>query len=257
MKVKIKMQMEYKGAFWAGTFAQVLSYGVDFLLLWVVVTRFHNLAGWSSYEIILLYAMKLFSYGMAGTFFFHACNTLPARVQSGNFDEALVLPIDPLLYEVLSNCTTAYVRHMGLSLVIFVISFVKLGISPTPLRLFMLVLFLIGGALLQSGFFMIFSAPNFWVVRGERILELFFFEVSNFVQYPITIYPIAIQAILTFVLPYAFINFYPAQYILGKNDFSVFHPVLQYLLPIAGSVIFIFGVRFWHWSLSRYQSTGS
>jgi len=249
--------MEYKGAFWAGTFAQVLSYAVDFLLLWVVVNRFISLAGWNKYEIIFLYAIKLMTYGIAGTFFFHTCTTLPGRVQSGSFDESLTLPINPLLYEVLSNCTVGYLRHTGLALVVLIISFIKLGILLTPLRVILLIVFILSGSLIQSGFFLIFTAPNFWLVRGEGILKLFFFQISDFIQYPITIYPVFLQTILTFLLPFAFINFYPAQYIIGKSDFSVFSPVLQYLAPIIGLVVFFMGVWYWHWSLRRYQSTGS
>ncbi|HZK71625.1 MAG TPA: ABC-2 family transporter protein, partial [Clostridia bacterium] len=157
----------------------------------------------------------------------------------------------------LSNCTIGYVRHIGLSLVILVISISSLQIVVTPLKLLMLIIFVLGGSLIQAGFYLIFSAPNFWMVRGENILTLFFFQVSDFVQYPITIYPLILQGMLTFVLPYAFINFYPAQYFLGKNDFSIFNPVLQFLTPIVGIVVFLFGVWFWNWSLKKYQSTGT
>ena len=31
------------------------------------------------------------------------------------------------------------------------------------------------------------------------------------------------QIILTLIIPYAFINFYPAQYFLGKQDFIMFN----------------------------------
>lgn len=257
LRLKFRANMEYKGAFWAGTFAQVFSYGVDFLLIWILVSRFKSLAAWSSDEIIFLYAIKLMTYGIAGTFFFHSCTSLPLRIQSGSFDETLTQPMNPLLYEVLSNCSTGYIRHIGLSIVILVISFARMQIVLTPLKIFMLILFLLGGALIQSGLFLVFTAPNFWMIRGERLLGLFFFEISNFVQYPITIYPVFIQVILSFVLPYAFINFYPSQYFLDKNDFSVFDPFMQYLTPLVGVVVFAFGVWFWHWGIKKYQSTGS
>ena len=138
-----------------------------------------------------------------------------------------------------------------------ILSIVRLGITMTPLRIVLLIVFLLGSALLQSGCFLIFSAPNFSLVRAEKILDLFFFEISSFVQYPITIYPLFMQTVLSFILPYAFINFYPAQFILGKQDFSVFGPVMQYLAPLVGAAVFAFGIWFWNRSLRRYQSTGS
>ena len=68
--IKYKMIMEYKGAFWAASVSQILWYGVDFLLIWVLVLQFKNLAGWSADEIIFLYSIQLFTYAVAGTFFF-------------------------------------------------------------------------------------------------------------------------------------------------------------------------------------------
>jgi len=257
MKIKVRMQMEYKGAFWAGSFAQIFYYGVDFLLLWIVVTRFMNLAGWSSEEVIFLYAVKLISYGIAGTFFFHACHGLQNRVQSGGFDESLILPVNPLLFEVLSNCTTAYVRHIALSIVIFVVSFIRLEISLTFHILFWLIILILSAALIQAGFFLLFSAPIFWMIRGERVLSIFLHEMGGFVNYPINIYPITIQVILTFMIPHAFTNFYPGQFILGKEGVSSFGPVLQYLTPLVGIIVFLLGLWIWNRSIQYYQSTGS
>ncbi len=254
---KYKMVMEYKGAFWAATVSQVLWYGVDFLLIWVVVSRFKNLAGWSADEIIFLYSIQLITYAIAGTFFFNSCTSLGKRIQSGAFDESLTVPVHPLLYEVMSNYNTDYIRHICLALIIFITSFVRLGLSLTISRFFMLIIFLMGGALIQAGGLLIFSAPNFWMIRGEKLLNLFFYETISFIRYPITIYPLVLQGILIFVLPYAFVNFYPAQYFLGKSDFSIFSPVFQYLTPAVGVLVFLFGVCFWNWSLKRYQSTGS
>jgi ABC-2 type transport system permease protein len=255
--IKYKMVMEYKGAFWAATVSQILWYGVDFLLIWVLVSRFKNLAGWSADEIIFLYSIQLTTYAIAGTFFFNSCISLSARVQSGAFDESLTVPMHPLLYEVMTNYNTDYIRHICFALILFIISFVRLGLSLTLFKLFLLIVFLLGSVLIQAGALLIFSAPNFWVVRGEKLLDLFFYETISFIRYPITIYPLVLQGILTFVVPYAFINFYPAQYFLGKSDFSIFSPVLQYLTPAVGILVFLFGVSFWNWGLKKYQSTGT
>jgi len=255
--IKYKMIMEYKGAFWAASVSQILWYGVDFLLIWVLVLQFKNLAGWSADEIIFLYSIQLFTYAVAGTFFFSSCTTLARRIQSGAFDESLTVPVHPLLYEIMSNYNPDYIRHISLALFIFIISFKRLGLSLTFTKFIMLVIFLAGGSLIQAGAFLIFSAPSFWVIRGEKLMDLFFYEFIRFIRYPITIYPIVLQGVLTFVLPYAFINFYPAQYFLGKNDFSIFSPILQYLTPAAGIIVFLFGVCFWNWGLKKYQSSGS
>ena len=70
-------------------------------------------------------------------------------------------------------------------------------------------------------------------------------------------YPRFIQVLLTFVIPYGFMSFYPAQYFLQKNDFLLFFPWFQYLTPVVGAVLLTLAVVFWKAGLRRYQSTGS
>lgn len=255
--IKYKVAFEYKGAFWAASFSQILWYGVDFLLLWVLVSRFKNLAGWNADEIIFLYSMQLITYAVAGTFLFNSCISLSWRVQSGAFDDSLVVPMNPLLYEIMSNYNTDYIRHIFLAVVVFIISLIRLDIKLNLIKVILLLIFLLGGTLIQAGAMLIFSSPNFSIIRGEKLLDLFFYETIVFIRYPITIYPIVLQGILTFLLPYSFINFYPAQYFLDKNDFSIFHPVLQYMTPVVGCIIFSIGVFLWNNGLKKYQSTGS
>ena len=92
---------------------------------------------------------------------------------------------------------------------------------------------------------------------GTGIVDFFYYESIPFIRYPITIFPLFMQVILTYILPYAFINFFPAQYFLGKTDFSIFSPMFQYLTPLVGVVAFSISIWFWNWGLKKYQSTGS
>jgi ABC-2 type transport system permease protein len=65
-----------------------------------------------------------------------------------------------------------------------------------------------------------------------------------------------VQVILTFILPYGFINFYPAQLFLGKDDY-LFHPSLPYATLPVGLGLFSLAYRFWRYGINRYQGTGS
>jgi ABC-2 type transport system permease protein len=76
------------------------------------------------------------------------------------------------------------------------------------------------------------------------------------VNYPISIYGKAITILLTFGIPYAFISFYPAQYLLDGKGETLFHPVLQYGTPVVGIVMFLLAYKFWTIGVNRYESTG-
>ena len=219
--------------------------------------RFQNLGGWTADEIVLLYSFQLLTYALAGTFFFGCCNSLSDRIQSGQFDEALTLPMPPLLYEVLNHFTTDYIRHFVLALGCFLFAVVRLNLSFNFWKVVLLIVDILGGTLICAAAQLIFSTPNLWMVRGTGIADFFYYESILFIRYPITIYPLFLQVLLTCVLPYAFINFFPAQFFLGKTDFSIFSPFFQYLTPLVGAAAFGFSLWFWNWGLKKYQSTGS
>ncbi|KAB2846375.1 MAG: ABC transporter permease, partial [Ignavibacterium sp.] len=115
----------------------------------------------------------------------------------------------------------------------------------------------LSGALIQGAAFIFTSVPSFWLVQSNSLMDIFIWDLKSFIRYPISAYHRIIQVILTLIIPYAFINFYPAQYFLNKNDFLMFHPVFQYLSPLVGVLLFIFAYRFWNTGINHYKSTGS
>jgi ABC-2 type transport system permease protein len=59
------------------------------------------------------------------------------------------------------------------------------------------------------------------------------------------------------VLPFAFVNFYPAHYFLDKAGGDLFFPVIQYGTPVVGIVFFLLAYQFWKVGVNKYESTGS
>ena len=116
---------------------------------------------------------------------------------------------------------------------------------------------IISGVFIQAGALLLLSAVNFWVIRGDKLIDLFFYDTIPFIRYPINIYPKMIQGFLTFILPYAFINFYPSVYLFGKDEKTIFFDELQYIAPVVSCIFFILGVLVWNKGKNRYQSTGT
>ncbi|MNR23971.1 hypothetical protein D3C85_1410250 [compost metagenome] len=140
---------------------------------------------------------------------------------------------------------------------VIVICFKNLHIAWSPINILFLVLVLLGGALIQGAAFLFTSVPAFWITNNTALIDLFMFDLKRFVQYPISAYSKFIQVLLTLILPYAFINFYPAQFFLGKNDFLMFHPWIQFLTPVLGVILFTCALMFFYKGIKYYNSTGS
>ncbi|TJY41096.1 ABC transporter permease [Cohnella pontilimi] len=256
IKIRIVSHIEYRKMFLFWFFAQWIAYGVQLLLIWVMVHRFQDIQGWKPFEVVLLYALSLNSYALAGFFFYNPCTQLSHLVRTGEFDEILTRPLNPFLYLVSREFNFGYITHVVLAVPVTVVSFVMLDIPFTFTNILMLLLILIGGALIQGAVFLFTSVPAFWIVDSNGMQNVLF-QFRDFANYPLSIYHKSIQILLTFVIPFAFINFYPAQFFLGKQDFSVFHPAFQFMTPLVGLVMFALALWFWHFGINRYKSTGS
>jgi len=77
-------------------------------------------------------------------------------------------------------------------------------------------------------------------------------SLQEFAFYPILIYPKFIGFILTWIIPYAFASFYPADYFLHKGfeHYSM-------LTPVIAIILWVIALRVWEFGLKNYSSTGS
>ena len=76
---------------------------------------------------------------------------------------------------------------------------------------------------------------------------------SRFSRYPITIFSPLVRFILTFVLPFAWVAFYPATYFIGSEEFRG----IAGLTPLVGIAVFALGYFIWSRGVRNYASTGS
>ena len=116
---------------------------------------------------------------------------------------------------------------------------------------------IIGGVLIQGGIFIFFSALSFYFVETGSIREIFYWNMRKFAGYPISIYNKFIQMIMIYVVPFAFVNYFPAQYLLRKEDMALYNEMSMYIAPLVGVVIYILAYIFWKISVKRYTSTGN
>lgn len=120
-----------------------------------------------------------------------------------------------------------------------------------------IVFMIVGAVFVQAAALVASPVMSFFAVNENPILDFLLFRVKEFTNYSLTIYPKAIQFLLTYILPFAFINFYPVSFLLGKEVPEGFPAVLPYLTPVVGAICFALSVLLWNRGLRHYKSTES
>ena len=257
MKAAFQDRLQDRFYFIINTTGTFVSYGAEFLMIWLIVDRFNAVGDWSAAEVMVLFALNLTSYAIAGFFFNHSTAALSEHINSGRLDQVLTKP-QPVLYTLIVSAGShiGYISHIGLSFIVLVFALNNLGISLISINIVHLIVSLIGAALIQGSILLISGTINFWAIQGGGTVFGLIWTLRDFVKYPLSIYPVGLQVLLTFVIPLGFISYYPAHSIIGRDD-VIFSDILTTMTPVVGIIFFVIALGFWTIGLRHYKSTGS
>lgn len=203
-------------------------------------------AGWGMYEILLIQGVFILSKGIAGTFFFGMVWSSLSMVADGTYDLLLIKPASTLLVSLSNNFDIDSIGSILTGVVLTCVACVKTGRSMN-LPLFLLLFAF--GLVVMLGFALLMSGSVFKWVGNSRIYEIFD-AVSQFGNYPASIYPKTLLYTVSYILPVALIGFYPAAALMGKPV-----PGLKLLL-LSGSLFLALCFLFWRVMLKNYTSAG-
>jgi len=127
---------------------------------------------------------------------------------------------------------------------------VDLAIPITAILIFKIIFFSIIGALIIGAIEVIFSISSFWTYKSNEIIWTFY-RVYTFTEYPIDIYNKFIKILITLVLPFAFVAYYPTMDYLGLN------PYMIYWSPFVAIILWVIAIKLWNLALKKYRSTGT
>ncbi len=253
----IRAKMEYKISFLFMFFALIFYYFGQVGVVLVLLSKFQNIAGWTLAEMAFLYGLMIFSQGLT-TIVFSSLNNFESYMVNGDFDRLLVRPLNPLGQILTSGFEISSLAHFFIGSTALYFGALYSDVDWTFGKALYLPVVLLGAVLIQGGVRLAVSAVAFWTVRNRSLVHTLVYSSKEMILYPISIYQWWMQVFLTIAFPLAFINFYPSHYFLGRDASGLlFHPIIQYLTPLAGVLVFIGAVALWRTGMTRYQSVGN
>ncbi len=216
----------------------------------VIVDKAGPIKGWSFYEVGLLYGAMASARALC-MLFFDSVWQIGYIVRYGEFDLFLTRPVSPFLQLISYRIEPAGLGNLFFSLITFIFCLLKLQLHLSVLNILALLSYLICGALIVAALFLIANCVPFWLVGGQDIalLMLNFYE---FIKFPVTVFPKLIRILLTWVIPFTFVNYYPISLFLEKEPSS-----LWFLPFIVCLFLWLIAVKIWENGIKSYNSTGS
>lgn len=257
LKMSILTRMQYRIDSIVATLAVFVRESTNIIVIYLALLKFDKINGWNVNEMLFLFSILFLTYAFVVSLFADL-RDFSCMIREGRFDRLLVRPRGLLFQLILNNADLmASAGHGTLGILLFLISANRVGITWDFSTILYYIGAIIGGVLIQGGMFILFSALSFYFVETNSIREIFYWNMRKFAGYPISIYNKLIQGLMIYVVPFAFVNYFPAQYLLRKEDMANYNEMYMYIAPVVGVVIYLVAYGFWRISVKRYKSTGN
>jgi len=253
---RIRGQTQYRLSFALQLVGTFLFTFLDFIAILVIFQHLPRLGGWSFPEIAFLYGSSYMTFKLADLVMTNL-DRLPLLIRMGTFDQILTRPLGTLGQLMTSDLGIRQLAAVAQGGVVFAYALTRLSIDWTLPRA------VVFAGMLVSGFFIfcaIFVATNviaFWIMDAREIANSFTYGGQMMTQYPLNIFGLWFRRLLGFVIPLAFVNYFPTLYVLGKPDPLHSPPILRFASPAVAALSVLVTRGIWRVAVRRYRSTGS
>ena len=254
-RINVLTTLEYRENFLMWSLFTLVYHGTAIAALYVVLTDFPSMKGWSFKDMAFLYGLWMLAHAVHNTFFSNV-DGIPERIREGDFDRVLIRPVDAL-FQIVATPGQIFPDELIMALIYFGVAVAYSGVRVDALFLIAVPLIVAGGALIDLGINLAIATVAFWFVRVDALRWVVLQLEQEFTRYPIAIYSRGVRLLLTFVLPFAFMNYFPASLFLHKSDASfALPPQVGLLTPLIGVAFVAVSYAFWRAGLDRYQGVG-
>jgi ABC-2 type transport system permease protein len=247
-KVRLAYKADFIIAFFSSMAATVLGFG--FIL--VLFTKIPKLKGWSFEEVLFLYGFSLIPLGVFNVISWNLYDFSELYIVEGKFDRLLLRPISTLFQVIFEKFRLESLQEVATGIGVIVYCVHKLHLHMVPLDLLWLAAMTLCGSVIYLSVFLILTAVSFWFEDRIGIVPPVF-NMLNFSRYPLTIYNVFIQFLLSWIIPFAFATFYPTTHFLGRTAFALYF----HLVPVVAGGFMLLAIIVWNRGVSNYSSTGT
>lgn len=256
MSMWVRSGLAYPLSFALMLLTGILITGTDFAAVLLMFSHIETFGGFSLAEMALLYGTASMTLGLADLVT-GSIERIGQRIRAGDLDVWLVRPAPAFVQAIADNFA---LRRIGRPLqagLILVIGLQHIDLDWTVAKGIVLGLSLITGAIVFASIFVLGAAFQFIAIDSAELASSFTYGGQQLTQYPLSIFGKDIVRAVTFVVPLAFVNYYPVLYVLGKPAPLGLPSWIGLLAPVVAAAMVALAALAWRGGLRRYRSTGS
>ncbi|MGL5978794.1 MAG: ABC transporter permease [Erysipelotrichaceae bacterium] len=252
LKQYLKSLMEYRLDFMFGMFGFILIQGLGVVFLQLVFQQIPSLEGWNFYEVLFLYGLAQIPRGIDHVFTDYLWIFAQQTIVKGDFDRMLLRPLNPLFQVIAMRFQPEGFGEIIVGGLLIFTAIQRLDLIINIQFILTFTIIILFATLIYTAIKLAAASLAFWFKFSQSYLYMVY-QISNFVKYPLDIFPSAMRFVLTFLIPFAFTGYFPGAYLLGKGN--VMYGVV--LVVVMGVISILLAYAFWKHGITRYESAGN
>jgi ABC-2 type transport system permease protein len=252
----IRSRAQYRLSFALDFVATFVAALTDFAAILVLFNHLPALGGWSLPEVSFLYGVAGVSFALADMFVGHL-DGFGDLIRTGAFDVVLMRPHGTLFQVVASELAIRRLGKLAQAGAVLVYALATVHVDWSPLKVALLLVTFASGPAIFAGIWVAGTSISFWTTEIREVVNAFTYGGSYLASYPINLFGVWLRRFLAFVVPAAFVAYYPCVVILGKTDPVAGRPWLGLLSPLVAVATLAASRQAWQFGVRHYRSTGS
>jgi len=249
----LKMRMEYRADFLVECLAALMQQTAGLVTLIFLFNNFHALKGWSQNEVFFIYGFSLIPMALFDAFALNFYMFSDKYIVQGELDRLLLRPLSSLFQLMIEGISFDFLADLTLGIVVLSRAWHEVGPEWSLSTAFYFLGCVLGGWAVLTGVFLSLTSLSFWSEDRVSIMPPVY-NLFNFARYPLDIYRPFIRILLTWVIPFGFVAFYPSVGLLPK---SLIFQNLSVLAPAVGLCMLGLGSFIWWLGVRKYSGAGS
>lgn len=241
--------MSYRMDFFIGLLSSVVEQFVYLIFLNVLFGNIKEIAGFSYGQMLFIYGISTIGRSVHLIFFDNLWMFGSRYIREGDFERLMTLPVNPLFQLISERIQLQGIGTTVIGIIATGKAYQMLQLHWNLGELLLFALSCISIGFLYAAIQLGPTALAFWIVESFPI-TIGIFSLNQMAQYPIKIYPVAMQILLTFVFPYAFTSYFPALHFLKISKIGL-------LLPLVVLIIFSLNYTLFKHGMKKFSSVGN
>jgi ABC-2 type transport system permease protein len=250
-KVNVQLALAYRADTVVNILLNIMWLGWELLSLSIIFSNTTSLGGWGFGELIALLGVFRLVNTLMIALIWPNTEKFNQSIRDGSMDYTLLQPINSLFLVTFSRITIWRIWDLVLAIVLIMVGINISGDITTPLSVLTFILLTVSGAIVIYSLWIVLIALTFWFTKFDNNVTILQ-ALLNAGRYPVTVYPVWLRVIVTFVIPIAVATTIPLQALRGDLNLQ------RVLLFIAvGIASFLIASRVWKAGLKRYSGASS